>query len=104
MHASTRDEWESDPLDELDPVHFYERAAALEPGTYKADGSRTAKVEPMTPEREAREKKESAERREQLLKDMRSGKFKTRFAGDEPGSEKNVELKVRGSEVFGSER
>jgi tetratricopeptide (TPR) repeat protein len=81
MRAVGRDEWESDPDDPRDPSHCYEQAARLNPTEYHADGTRTKRVEPMTPEREEREEREAKERRERVLGELREGK-RTLDVGD----------------------
>ena len=81
MHAETRDEWDSDPLDDDDPSGFYEVAALLQPDSYFADGSRVRQFEPMTPEREEKLEAEAEARREQFLAGLQSGDGKVRYAG-----------------------
>lgn len=80
LHADGRDEFESDPEDEADPTQFYERAAALRPDEYGADGSRIRRVEPNTPEREERLDREGRERREAFLQGMKDGTRTVNYA------------------------
>ena len=66
--------------DEADPTQFYERAAALRPDEYGADGSRIRRVEPNTHEREERLDREGRERREAFLQGMKDGTRTVNYA------------------------
>lgn len=76
------DEWDSDPEDPLDPSHCYARAHALQPTEFKLDGTRVRRVEPMTPEREAREAAEASARRKRVLEELRDGTRTFNVAGE----------------------
>ena len=74
------DEFESDPNDPNDPSHSYAIASRLAP-SFQPDGTRVRHVAASTPEREAREAREAAQRRETILREMRDGATTLRYAG-----------------------
>lgn len=82
LAALSRDEFESDPDDPDDPSHYYALAARLQPVEYQLDGTRIRRVEPNTPEREARREAEAKERRERFLSDVQAGNRQMRYAGE----------------------
>jgi hypothetical protein len=81
LRALIVDEFDSDPDDPEDPSHYYQVAARLQPVEYRLDGTRVKRVEPKTPEREAKLEQEAQEKRDRLLSDLHGGKRKMKFAG-----------------------
>ena len=73
VRSRSVDEWDSDPDDPADPSHCYETAARLRPEEFQPDGGRVRRVEPRTPELEAREEADARDRRQQLLQQMQEG-------------------------------
>ena len=82
VRALQVDEFESDPDDANDPSHQYAMAHKLHPSQFRLDGSRVRRIEPMSPEKEARLNAEAAERRQRILDELKDGRRKLKVAGD----------------------